>query len=80
VQPDAFFEVLCQTFAELGAPEPRAIRRTLVLRERSFVGHCYRCGDFYTLWTPGTADLHFYSSKGELLRTIPTAVDRRQAA
>lgn len=81
MQPDEFFQALCETFAELGAPRPKEVRRTLLLRDRSFVGHCYRCGDFYSLWSPGSRTADFYSQSGVLLRTVavPPPVTRSAA-
>jgi hypothetical protein len=71
MQSDEFFQLLCQTFTELGATDPQAIYRTLLLRDRRFVGHCYHCGDYRALWAPGSAAIEFYRHGGELLRTVP---------
>jgi hypothetical protein len=79
-QPDDFFLTLCRTFGELGAPDPQAICRTLLLRERRFVAHCYRCGGLMALWSPAAEEIVFLGPSRERLRSVPWPAIQRQAA
>jgi hypothetical protein len=80
MQPDEFFHTLCRTFAELGAHQPQAVRRTLLLHERRFVGHCYRCGELTAIWSPGGDEILFLGPGQERLRTVPWPPLVQQAA
>lgn len=78
--PDAFFQALSRTFAELGVADPLAIHRTLLLRNGSFVGHRYRCGEFSAIWKPGQTAVEFYGPGDVPLRSVPLVVRQGQAA
>jgi len=80
LQPDEFFLILCRTFGDLGAPDPEAICRTVLLREGCFAGHRYRCGTLTAIWSPADAAIVFLGPSRELLRTISWPAVARQAA
>jgi hypothetical protein len=66
---DPLFELIAATFADLGAGDAPIIR-TLLLRDRYFVGHCYRCGDFHAVWKPDSTAIEFFGPEWQLVRAI----------
>jgi hypothetical protein len=75
MESDPFFEALVGAFAELGAGH-EAVSRTLLLDQRHFVGHCYRCGAYRAIWKPGSPTIDFFDAQGRAVRTV--SLDRRQ--
>lgn len=70
MQPDALFQTISTAFAELGASEPQAISRSLLLREGFFVGHRFRCGELQAIWSPDSGVVEFFDPDGEPLRSV----------
>jgi len=80
MQSDPLFEPVAATFAELGAGDAPIIR-TLLLKDRYFVGHRFRCGDFHAIWKPDATVIEFYGADGKLLRVVNLAdYEKRDAA
>jgi hypothetical protein len=75
---DLLDQLLAETFAELGATGP--VIRTLLLRDRYFVGHKFRCGGFQAVWLVGGDEIEFYDEGGTLMRTIRLEADEKRAA
>ena len=65
--PD-LIQILSKTFAELGATGPMS--RTLMLRDRQFVGQRFRCEDFQAVLLAGGGVVEFYDQAGVLLKTV----------
>jgi hypothetical protein len=66
---------MAAAFQELGAGDS-PISHTLLLRDRCFVGHRYRCGDWCAIWKPSSTVIEFFGADGELLRTITLEADK----
>ena len=63
-------DFLVQTFAELGATDPASTTRTVLLKDRYFVGQRFRCEGFQAVWLAGGSVVEFYDETGELLKTV----------
>lgn len=74
-------DFLAQTFAELGATDPTSTIRTVLLKDRYFVGHRFRCEGFQAVWLAGGSVVEFYDEKGTLLKTVSVeAPEEKKAA
>ena len=80
MQPDSLLQMAAATFAELGAADPESIRRTLLLRDRQFVGHRFQCGDLHAIWVLGSSEIEFHDRDGKLLRTVGFEVQQMKEA
>jgi len=67
---DPLFQAIRATFTELGAAGDAPIVHTLQLKDRFFVGHCYRCGEQYAIWKPGSVEIEFFAANARPLRTV----------
>jgi hypothetical protein len=67
---DPRFQTIQATFAELGAGHDAPVIRTLLLRDRYFVGYCFRCGDLRAILKHGSAEIEFVGADGQALRTV----------
>jgi hypothetical protein len=76
--PDLMHQILSETFAQLGAAGPMV--RTLLLRDRHFVGQRFRCGGFHAVLLVGGGEIAFYDEGGTLLKTIRLAETDKKAA
>ena len=70
METDPILQAVAATFLDLGAGDDAPISRTLLLKGGFFVSHCFRCGDFRTIWKPDSTVIEFFRADGELLRTI----------
>jgi len=66
--PDLMHQILSENFAELGAAGPMV--RTLLLRDREYVGQRFRCGGFQAVLLAGSGAISFYDEGGTLLKTV----------
>ncbi len=64
--PDLISQLLEQTFAELGATGPMV--RTILLRDRQFVGQKFRCEGFQAVLLAGEKEIEFHDQAGVLLK------------
>ncbi|NLY01432.1 MAG: hypothetical protein GXY83_35520 [Rhodopirellula sp.] len=81
MQPDAVFQIVAAGFAELGAADPQAIGRTLLLRDGYFVGHRFRCGGLQAILLPESESVEFFDAEGGPLRSVPLPqAESRKAA
>jgi hypothetical protein len=78
--PDLLHQLLAKTFAELGATDPTSIIRTLLLKDRYFVGHKFRCGGFLAVLLTGKNEIEFYDEGGTLMKTISVENQSQQKA
>lgn len=62
-------QLVAQTFAQLGASAP--IIRTILLKDRFFAGHKFRCGALQAVWWTGKDVIEFHDQGGKLLTAIP---------
>lgn len=61
-------DLLEKTFGELGATGPMI--RTILLRDRHFVGHKFRCGGVQAVWLADEDEIAFYDEGGVLVKTV----------
>ncbi len=59
---------LVKTFAELGATGP--VVRTVLLHDRYFVGHRFRCEGLQAVRLAGMDEIALYDESGTLLKTV----------
>ncbi len=71
-------QILSKTFAESGATGP--IVRTILLRDRQFVGQRFRCEGFQAVLLAGKGEIEFYDEAGELLKTVRSEETEKKAA
>ena len=67
--PDLLNQLLAKTFAELGASET-SVTRTILIKDRYFVGYRYRCGGMQAVVLAGEREIEFYDEKGALLKSV----------
>lgn len=80
MQSDPLDELIAATFAELGAGDAPIIR-TLLLKDRYFVGHCYRCGDLRAVLKHDSTAVEFFDGGGRLVRAVSLpSREKRDAA
>jgi hypothetical protein len=72
------YELLARTFADLGATRP--VVRTLLLRDRQFVGQRFRCEGVQAVWPAGSDEIAFYDEGGTLLKTVGIEADEKRVA
>lgn len=66
---DSLNQVLAKNFAELGASEG-PLTRTILIKDRYFVGHRYRCGGLQAVVLVGAKEIEFCDETGELLKSV----------
>jgi hypothetical protein len=77
--PDLLNQLLARTFAELGATG--SVIRTILLRDRYFVGHKFRCDGIQAVWLAGGSVVEFYDEGGALVKTVSIETsDEKRAA
>jgi len=80
-QTDAVYELVVQGFAELGASDPRCIRRTFLLKDTHYAGQAFRCEGWRAVWLIDGDSVEFYDVTGNLVKTLSLAAEAvRQAA
>ena len=67
---DPLYDTIQATFVELGAEADAPIQHTFLLRDRRFVGHCFRCGNMHAIWKPGGSEVEFFGPQGHALRVV----------
>ena len=67
---DQLHHRVVEGFRALGAGDPEAVSRSILLRESRFAGQRYRCEDLQAVWLVGEDVLHFYDGDRNLLRTV----------
>jgi len=58
------------TFRKLGADEGSEITRTVLLKDRYFVGYRFGCGGLRAVWFADSGVLKFHDAEGKLVRKI----------
>ena len=66
---DFLNQILVRTFAELGASEA-PLTRTILLKDRYFVGYRYYCGGMQAVLLADTREIKFYDETGGLLKKL----------
>jgi hypothetical protein len=80
METDALRKTVAAAFAVLGAETNAPFIRTLLLKDRFFVGHCFRCGGFRAIWKPNSDAVEFFDADGQLLRTVSLPKEEKRAA
>lgn len=80
MQPKQVYQLVTETFAELGATDPQTVHRSLLLLRGYFAGQRFRCGDFEAMLPADHSRIEFRGPDGNLLRTINLAEPARQEA
>jgi hypothetical protein len=78
MQADQIYQLVKTAFSELGVTEP--IRRSVLLRDRHFVGQRFRCGDFHAVWLAGSDRIEVTDAEGRPLKTISLEEPLKKAA
>jgi hypothetical protein len=76
--PDLLDQLMARTFAELGATGP--VVRTILLRDRYFVGHKFRCEGVQAVLPAGGDQVAFYDEGGVLLKTVSVETGEQKRA
>ena len=66
---DLLNQLLVNTFAELGVAEA-SLTPTILIKDRYFVGHRYRCGGLQAVMLVGAKEIEFCDEKGALLKSV----------
>jgi hypothetical protein len=72
------YQLLAQTFVELGATGPMI--RTFLLRDRYYAGQKFRCGGFKAVLPAGKDEIEFFDQAGALIRTVRVQLTDNQKA
>jgi hypothetical protein len=67
---DQLHHRVVEGFRVLGADDPEAVSRSILLRESRFAGQRYRCQGLQAVWLAEDGALNFYDGEGNPLRTI----------
>ena len=73
-------EVVAATLNDLGLPVPADIIKTVLLKDRYFVGYKYRYDGGYAIVQAGCDTIEFYAEDGKLLTSAAIEADKRAAA
>ena len=73
-------ELVAGTLTELGLPTPSNVIRTMLMKDRYFVGHKLRYDGGYAILKAGANTLELYGEQGTLLRTVALDTQRETAA
>jgi hypothetical protein len=69
--PNSIPDVVAATLKEMGlCADPASLIRTILLRDRYFVGHKYRFDGGYAAWIVATNVIEVYGDDGKLLKTV----------
>jgi hypothetical protein len=80
-QADVVYQLVVQGFAELGAPDPRCVSRSFLLRDLCYAGQAFRCGGFQAVWLLDRETVEFHDEAGNSVRTVNSAAEvTRKAA
>jgi hypothetical protein len=64
-------DLVLATLAEMGlASTLESLIRTILLRDRYFVGHKYRFDSGYAVWVAETNVIEVYNDEGKLLKSV----------
>jgi hypothetical protein len=66
---DSLDQLLAKNFTELGASEASPTQ-TILIKDRYFVGHRYRCGELQAVVLAGATVIEFYDKTGRLLKSV----------
>ena len=67
---DPFYQAVVEGFRALGAANPQAIRRAVLLRGLFFAGQQFQCDGMKAIWLSGKRTVEFYDEQGRLLRSF----------
>jgi hypothetical protein len=71
VRPQSIHDAVAAAVRDVGlCDEPSHMIRTILLRDRYFVGHKYRFDGGYAIWIAATDAIEVYSDDGSLLKTV----------
>jgi len=73
-------DFLVQTFAELGATNPASMIRTVLLKDRYFVGWKFRYDGGCAIIRAGSSTIEFYADDGTLMKTAAVRTETEVAA
>ena len=73
-------QLVVQTFAELGATDPSAVIRTILLRDRHFVGYRFRGDGVQAVWLASGEVVAFFDGRGKLLKAVRAESPEKQEA
>jgi hypothetical protein len=80
MHPDSITQLVAATFAELGADQIEPITRTILLRDRYFVGYQFSCAEMRAIWFTDGGVIKLYDRAGKLVRKIDPKEQVKQAA
>jgi len=77
---DRIHQVVVDGFRSLGATNPEAVSRTILLRDGWLLGHRFLCEGFQAIHRAGSGEIAFYDNQGKLLETVPIETRSTPAA
>jgi hypothetical protein len=70
-QPETIHDIVAATLRSMGlCQDPSSLIRTILLRDRYFVGHKYRFDGGWATWLVQTNVIEVYDDHGNLLKTV----------
>jgi hypothetical protein len=70
-QPETLHDLVAATLRSMGlCDDPACLIRTILLRDRYFVGHKYRFDSGYAAWMAKTNVIEVYADEGKLLASF----------
>jgi hypothetical protein len=68
VQPESIYESVVAAITDSGFSEPSSMIRTILLRDRRFIGEKYRFESGYAIWHAEGSTVEVYNDDGSLLK------------
>jgi hypothetical protein len=79
-QADAVYELVVQSFADLGASDPKGISRSILLRNLCYAGQAFRCEGWSAVWLIDGDSIEFYDAAGKLVKAVSLAGETMRKA
>lgn len=65
------YQVVIEGLAGLGAQDPRALTRSVLVCDRHVAGQRFRCEGLEAIWLAAKSVVEFYDRQGNLTRSVP---------
>ncbi len=79
-QTEAVYELVVRGFADLGAPDPRCVSRSLLLHGMHYAGQEFRCDGWRAVWLVGGETIEFYDAAGNLAKSVSLVTEAARNA
>jgi hypothetical protein len=79
-RPKSIHDAVAATLDDMGlCDDSGSLTRTILLRDRHFVGQKYRFDGGYAAWIAATNMIEIYGDNGKLLKTVALAQSKEAA-